>query len=557
MPLLKPDVIKNSIDELCNAHKNNSRKDNITILNHVSKLAPLTDEVPQIQMGALLCLESDIRDKEYGGKDPTRFLPLFGSTLYRDLMPHLNKLIYSMTKQEKLICMVKYYEYIQQQNLQSLEIQNPNEFKSSITSALQIILATQHDSVERLLRSMPAPHYFLQKFQNIKKEYDIYYKTLRFNLKSYIRDSDRDQMVRFLHVIFQRVMDENENRTMSREDPLYQILYGAALYILHEIETTYTYWKSDGSKLAELCRDITNLTHPSDLPANESLACYTNLFQFISNELRVSSDVDKEWEPLVNAKNYLSAINLRLFMNMDKLMKCGTTGAKPTTNDRLKNIFSYVATLAASYAASVTVGAVVTYLAKGSIGAMVTWIAGPTAGSAISWLSLASEYTTSTFLPTKISTQIGETVGSAVKNATMTQLTAAVAVAQDQKKPSYYYPAPSQLTELKDTQWIKALLKCPDAALSSKDKETIKQLFDENEFSNITMSKSVNHDQKYMIIKTKDSKDAKQSKDDKDSKLSLAPNLILMKSPEDKLKMTMGEQTPVDTSTTTLKAQNS
>jgi hypothetical protein len=483
MPLPAPETIKASIDDLVSKYKNTTRQDTIKLLEQLNSLTGDPSEISKIKLGALIWIEKDIKYREYKGSDPLYYYYINKySTLYYNLNQHLPNLTSAMTKHDKLVCLVRFYKFMETHDLSAFNIATLDAIKNSIPLTLSIELKEQEESVDKLLRRMPAPRYFLKSFSQIKEGYDTHYAKLGL-VQRYMHEPDRDQMARFIDVINKRLNKEDAaspSASIKRDSVSYLTRYGAAILILNEIDKTYQFmWGSGRSQLYTLCCNATKLSHPADLSANETFGCYSNLSNFINNELK-SKNFKEDWAGLLDAENYLKAINLRLFMHMFNIMHTGTAGKKLTYDERFKRTVGYATKLAASYAAGMTVGALFTELSKKTIGATAVYFAGPAAGGVITLLGYAGDYMANSYLPNKISEQVGEKVGSVVMTATLSELSA---VQADEKQSSFNYPEPKRHEDIHEEDiWIQSLLDLPDSVFSRDKKQTIEELFDPDDY---------------------------------------------------------------------------
>lgn len=300
MPITSIDALNKTLDFLVTTHKDNKRQDAIKILTQVHK-----DGSDAAKLGALLWLEMDIKHREYKGRDPLKYKKVifgrpsgFYSVVYDDLNERLPDIVTSLTKQERLICLNEFRKYVFAKDLNAIEIQEQAQLIESVIDMLKKEVDAQEESINLILRRMPASHYFLSNFKKIKVDYDNYYSQLGM-IQRYMHDPERERMVQFLEILDMRLTEQHlksENPGPFKRDSIYYLIrYAAALYILSEIDSTYQLlWGGDKSHLYALCSRVIGLEHPANLSADDALKCYGNLCTFIINEL-TSKTFSEDW----------------------------------------------------------------------------------------------------------------------------------------------------------------------------------------------------------------------------------------------------------------------
>lgn len=301
MPITSIDALNTTLEFLVTTHKDNKRQDAIKILTQVHK-----DGSDAAKLGALLWLEMDIKHREYKGRDPLKYKTvIFGrrsgpfSVVYDDLNDRLPQIVTSLTKQERLICLNEFRKYVFAKDLNVIQIQDQNQLIESVIDMLKKEVDAQEESINLILRRMPASHYFLSNFTKIKMDYDNYYSQLSMTQR-FMHEPDRDRMAQFLEILDERLTEQHlksENPGLIKRDSHYYLIrYAAALYILSEIDSTYqSLWGADRSHLYTLCARVIGLDHPANLSADDALKCYANLSTFIINELG-SKTFSEDWE---------------------------------------------------------------------------------------------------------------------------------------------------------------------------------------------------------------------------------------------------------------------
>lgn len=281
MPYTPPDFAElvTATDLLHHEYKSDqpSQTDRIDLINSIVKAKEAKDH--DILLGAY-CFGLEKIGGQYTRISPDKeehYFRLFGSDLYTTLK---NKLKISATNpldlQQRFIYLVKFRHYINVPEHPLIGCLN------ELDNVIHFVLNRQSKKIDELLSLRPMNQVLMKNFYDIPNEYKSKAnQSLLSSIRFSAPDPKRQRFLQFIRLI-KKIYDE-ENPEHYEAMRAYDVIYGALLYFMEAIESTYRLRSPENSDLYVQCQKVMNIKKSQDVESFIKGRCYANLNCFIEN----------------------------------------------------------------------------------------------------------------------------------------------------------------------------------------------------------------------------------------------------------------------------------